>query len=134
VWFVRGHTGEGLGWYDRLLEQPSLTPADRGAAMAGAGVMRYAQGDLDAARHVSEAALAVSKDGSMAEALARSILGHIGVAVGDLAAAREHFKAVVDRFGALGVPWFTGNALAGLASVSLAGGLLEETDRAAGVA
>jgi tetratricopeptide (TPR) repeat protein len=91
--------------------------------------MRYAQGDLDAARHASEAALAVSKDDSMAAALARNILGHIGIAVGDLAVARDHFKAVVDRFGALGVPWVTGNALAGLASVSLAGGDLEDTGR-----
>src|SRR4030095_4403094 len=112
-----------------LLALPSLTPADRGTAMAGAAVMRYAQGDLDAARHAAEGALAVSKDGSMAAALAKNILGHVGIAAGDLPMARDYFKAVVDRFGALGVPWFTGNALAGLASVSLAGGDLEETDR-----
>jgi len=128
-WLIRGHTAEGLSWYDRLLQLPSLTPVDRGAAMAGAAVMRYAQGDLDAARRASDAALAVSKDDSMAAALARNILGHVGIAVGDLAMARDHFTAVVDRFGGLGVPWVTGNALAGLASVSLAGGALEDAGR-----
>jgi tetratricopeptide (TPR) repeat protein len=128
-WLIRGHTAEGLGWYDRLMELPSLTPANRATVMAGAAVMRYAQGDLDGARHAAESALAVSNDPSIAAAVAENILGHVGIAVGDWAAARDHFQAVVDRFGALGMPWVTGNALAGLASVSLAGGNLEDTDR-----
>lgn len=128
-WLIRGHTAEGLGWYDRLLGLPTLTPHDRATAMAGAAVMRYAQGDLDGARHAATLALAVSNDASMAAATTENILGHIGIAVGDLAAARQHFTAAVDRFGALGVPWVTGNALAGLASVSLAAGDFERTSR-----
>jgi predicted ATPase/DNA-binding XRE family transcriptional regulator len=128
-WLIRGHTTEGLGWYDRLLGRPSLTPPDRAMAMAGAAVMRYAQGDLDGARRAATLALAVSSDTSMAAATTENILGHIGIAVGDLAAAREHFTAAVERFGTLGVPWVTGNALAGLASVSLAAGDFERTSR-----
>jgi predicted ATPase/transcriptional regulator with XRE-family HTH domain len=128
-WLIRGHTAEGLGWYDRLLALPSLTAAERAMALAGAAVMRYAQGDLHGARQAATLAVATSNDNSMAAALGMNILGHVGIAVGDLAAARDNFTAVVDRFGALGVPWMTGNAMAGLASVSLATGDVEETSR-----
>ena len=128
-WLIRGHTAEGLGWYERVLALPVLTPAARAAAHAGACVMRYAQGDIDGARSDAERALALSDQGHMAAALAWSILGHVAVAVGDLAVARRSFQTVVDRFRPLHIPWVTGNALAGLASVSLADGSFEDTDR-----
>jgi hypothetical protein len=56
-------------------------------------------------------------------------LGHVAIAVGDLADARRSFQRVVDRFQSFDIPWVTGNALAGLASVSLADGSFEDTDR-----
>jgi hypothetical protein len=91
--------------------------------------MRYAQGDMDGARADCDRALALADQGSSAAALAWNILGHVAIAVGDLANARRSFQTVVDRFRALNIPWFTGNALAGLASVSLADGSFEDTDR-----
>jgi hypothetical protein len=131
-WLIRGHTAEGLGWYERVLALPALTPAARAAAHAGASVMRYAQGDMDGARADCDHALALSDQGSMAAALAWNILGHVAIAVGDLGGARRSFQTVVDRFRPLNIPWFTGNALAGLASVSLADGSFEDTDRLLG--
>jgi hypothetical protein len=65
----------------------------------------------------------------MAAALAWNILGHVAIAVGDLPGARRRFQTVVDRFLPLNVPSVSGNALAGLASVSLADGNFEDTDR-----
>jgi hypothetical protein len=128
-WLIRGHTAEGLGWYERVLALPALTPAARAAAHAGASVMRFAQGDMDRARADSERALALSDEDSMAAALAWNILGHIAIAVGDLTVARRSFRTVIDRFRLLHVPWITGNALAGLASVSIADGGFEDADR-----
>ena len=41
-------------------------------------------------------------------------------ALGNLQAAREWFALAVDAFRSLGIPWGTGNALSGMASVALA--------------
>jgi predicted ATPase/DNA-binding XRE family transcriptional regulator len=128
-WLIRGHTAEGLGWYQQVLARPALTRGSRSAAHAGAAVMRYAQGDMEGARSDSERALALSEEEDVAAALAWNILGHVALAVGDLPAARHSFQTVVDRFRPQHIPWFSGNALAGLASVSLADGSVEEADR-----
>jgi predicted ATPase/DNA-binding XRE family transcriptional regulator len=128
-WLIRGHTAEGLGLYERVLAAPSLTPAARAMALAGAGVMRYAQGDLDGSRTACERALVVSDQGTIAAALAWNLLGHVAIAAGDFPAARERFQTVLDRFESFNVPWVTGNALAGLASVALTEEGFDRADR-----
>ena len=128
-WLIRGHTAEGLSWYERVLALPALTPAARAAAHAGASVMRYAQGDLHGSRADCERALAFSDERTTAAALAWNILGHVAIAMGDFAIARGSFETVLERFRPLNIPWVTGNALAGLALVSLADRSFEDTDR-----
>jgi predicted ATPase/DNA-binding XRE family transcriptional regulator len=128
-WLIRGHTAEGLDLYEQVLAAPSLTPAARAMALAGAAVMRYAQGDLHGSQAACERALAVSDSGTIAAALAWNLLGHVAIAAGNFPTARKQFQTVLDRFESTNVPWVTGNALAGLASVALTEGGFDDADR-----
>ena len=49
-WLIRGHAAEGLRWYEQTLALPSLPPDAETRALVGAGVMWYAQGELERAR------------------------------------------------------------------------------------
>jgi hypothetical protein len=62
-------------------------------------------------------------------AQAENMLGHVEHAVGNLTAARERFIRSVEGFRALAIPWATGNALSGMASVALATGDVGQAER-----
>jgi predicted ATPase/DNA-binding XRE family transcriptional regulator len=129
-WLIRGHTAEGLHWYDELAATPSLSSPARATALAGAAVMNYAQGDVARARHVAELSLSLSTGSSTpAVAFSENILGYVDLGVGNIAAARGRFESAAARFHDLGKPWGAGNALAGQGWAALAGGALEESDR-----
>src|SRR5215510_3207643 len=46
-WGIRGHTTEGLQWYDQILARPPLPPAVECKALLGAAAMRYTRGELE---------------------------------------------------------------------------------------
>ena len=129
-WLIRGHAGEGLRWYEQLARVDSLPPSARAQALAGAGVMLYALGDLDRAVDVCAGSLTVSGDAStLAAAVAENILGHVGLANSDADGARTRFMSAARRFHALGLDWGIGNSTAGVAGAALAAGDLEAADR-----
>jgi predicted ATPase/DNA-binding XRE family transcriptional regulator len=123
-WGIRGHAGEGVGWYDQILNRPALLPAVETRALLGAGAMRYTQGDLAHARTALTRALALANaTGDLVMvARAENLLGDIEHSVGDADAAREHFARAVDGFRRLALPWGLGNSLTGMAAVVLAAG------------
>src|SRR5262249_14320652 len=43
-WVIRGHTSEGLRWYERILKLPFLAAPVESRAQLGASLMWYAQG------------------------------------------------------------------------------------------
>jgi hypothetical protein len=120
-WLIRGHTAEGLRWYERLGGLGSLPPPGRAATLVGIGVMLYAQGQLARAGRACESALAVP-DGAntIAVGIAEETLGHIALAVGDLPSAQARFTTAVARFEEVGARWGAGHALGGMASAALA--------------
>src|SRR5262245_28869377 len=129
-WIIRGHTTEGLRWYEQLGVQESLPPSGRVATLVGTGVMLYAQGQIERARQACEDALAAA-DGAttIAICLAESTLGHIALAVGDLPAAHARFTAAIAGSEALGADWLAGHATGARASAALAARDLDATDR-----
>jgi predicted ATPase len=130
-WLIRGRAAEGLQWYDQILNMPSLSPAVEQRALVGVSVMSYMQGDLARVRAGLARALALAHDGGATDAVAQAenLLGHVEHNVGNVAAARERFTRSVEHFRALDIPWGTGNALLGLASVALAAGDIGEAER-----
>jgi tetratricopeptide (TPR) repeat protein len=129
-WLIRGHALEGLRWYDQLSTADTLPSSSRASAFAGAGVMLYAQGELDESRRVCERSLALSGDvTTVASGIAELRLGHVERSAGNVAVARARFTAAVARFDDLALPWGRGNSRAGLAWTALAAGDLDTTER-----
>jgi tetratricopeptide (TPR) repeat protein len=123
-WLIRGHSAEGLRWYEQIVRLPARTPPAESRALVGAGTMWYAQGDLERARDGLARARACADACGEPEILAQAenMLGFVELAIGDVDAARHRFKESRERFRALAVPWGTGQALSGLAWVALATG------------
>src|SRR5204862_3860284 len=130
-WLMSGHLSEGLRWYERILNLPSLPPAAEAAALVGAALMSYTQGAREQARAALVRALAITHDaGDMpAFVIADNLSGHLDHAVGDLDSARERFTRSIDAFRAMGIPWGIGNALGGMAAVALATGDVSQAER-----
>jgi tetratricopeptide (TPR) repeat protein len=123
-WNIRGHIPEGLQWYERILNLPSLPPDVESRALLGAGAMGYSQGEIEHARTALARALALTCDtGDMAVAAqVENLLGRVEYSLGHLDAAREHFARSLERFRALALAWGIGNSLTGMATVELATG------------
>jgi predicted ATPase/DNA-binding XRE family transcriptional regulator len=123
-WAIRGHAAEGLGWYEQILNRPSLPPDVESRTLVGAAAMRYTQGDLRRARTALTRALSLAHEtGDMVMiARAENLLGDIEHSVGNADAAREHFARSIEGFRALALPWGLGNSLTGMAAVDLATG------------
>ena len=123
-WLIRGHTAEGLRWYERVLAQPRLAPAAESTALLGAGVMHYAQGDLQSARTGLWRARAMAAGAGAPEIVAQAegMLGHVEHAAGNVDASREWFTRSLESFRSLGIAWGTGHGLYGLARVAIAAG------------
>jgi predicted ATPase/transcriptional regulator with XRE-family HTH domain len=130
-WVIRGHAGEGLGWYEQILNLPSPSPAAGSRALVGAAAMQYTQGDLQAARTGLTRALAIAHAAGDMEMVVHAewVFGHVEHAGGNLDAARNRFTRSLGGFQALAIPWGTGNALSGLAWVALATGDADEAER-----
>jgi predicted ATPase/transcriptional regulator with XRE-family HTH domain len=130
-WMIRGHTVEGLGWSEQILNLPSRVPAAESRALACAGALRYMRGDLERAHDALAGALALaSRAGDVSMTVqVENLLGHVESARGNVGAARELFTRSLEGFLALGMPWGAGNALTGLAGASLAAGDAGEAAR-----
>jgi predicted ATPase/DNA-binding XRE family transcriptional regulator/predicted transcriptional regulator len=130
-WGIRGHTTEGMRWYDQILDRPSVPPAVESRALIGRAAMEYTQGDNGHARTALTRALALAHEtrDTLMVARAENLLGDIEHSVGNVEAAREHFARGVEGFRALALPWGLGNSLTGMAGVVLAAGDPAQAER-----
>ena len=130
-WLMRGHLGEGLQWYEKILNLPSLPPAAESRALVGAALMCYTQGELGRARAGLVRAMAIARDAGEMEVVvtADNLLGHLETASGSLDTARERFTRSIEAFRAMAIPWGIGNALSGMALVALATGDTSRAER-----
>jgi predicted ATPase/DNA-binding XRE family transcriptional regulator len=130
-WLMRGHLAEGLQWYEKILNLPSLPPVAESRALVGAALMRYTQGELERARTALARALSLARVAGDSDLFitADNLLGHIEHAVGNLDAARDRFTRSLAAFRERAVPWGIGNALSGMAAVALATGDVNEGER-----
>ena len=128
-WAIRGHATEGLRWYERILDLPSLPPTAESRALLGAAAMFYTLGDLERARGALTRTLTLASDSGQMDVVVQAewLFGHVEHAVGNLDAARNLFCRSVEGFKAVAIPWGTGAALIGMARVVLATG---DTDQA----
>ncbi|HSL20330.1 MAG TPA: helix-turn-helix domain-containing protein [Vicinamibacterales bacterium] len=130
-WLIRGHPAEGLQWYEQILNLASLPARAELRALAGAAVLWYTKGEVGRARAALTRALTLDHgaDDSGVVAQAEYLSGHVEHAAGNLNAARDRFARSVEQFRALAIPAGIGNALSGLAVVSLASGDADEAER-----
>jgi predicted ATPase/DNA-binding XRE family transcriptional regulator len=130
-WLIRGHTAEGLRWYEQVLNLPCLPLAIDSRALLGAAVMLYAQAEYERSRTTAMRALARAQSIRDMDIVAQAehLFGHLEYAAGDLGAARYRFALSVDVFRALAIPWGIGHALSGMAEVALATGDADQAER-----
>ena len=130
-WLMRGHLAEGLQWYERTLNLPSLTPLAESRALVGVALMWYTQGELERARTALGRALSLAETAGDRDVFitADNLLGHLEQAVGNLDEARVRFARSVEAFRTREVPWGVGNALSGLAAVALSRGDVAQAER-----
>jgi predicted ATPase/DNA-binding XRE family transcriptional regulator len=130
-WVIRGHAAEGLQWYERVLNLPSLPPVPESRALVGAAMMWYSLGELGRTPAGLTRALALAHDAGDTEMVAQAehLLGHVEHAVGNATAARARFTRSIEGFRALTIPWGVGNSLNGMAKVALALGDAAEAER-----
>jgi predicted ATPase/DNA-binding XRE family transcriptional regulator len=130
-WLVRGHAGEGLGWYEQIVALPSVSPLAELRALTASGLMCYARGEFARARTMLTRARALAPGAGDEEAAAQAdhVLGYVEHSEGNLAAARDCFMRSIDGFRALPDHWGTGHALSGLAWVAVTTGDDDEARR-----
>jgi len=130
-WLIRGHSAEAIRWYEQILEMPSLPPIAESRALVGAALIRHTKGELGRARDELTRAVGLARDvGDRALLVqAEHLSGHVDYALGNLPSARERLTRTAEEFRTLAMPWGTGNALAGMASVALATGDADEALR-----
>ena len=130
-WLIRGHAPEGLQWYEKIVNLPSIPSSAESRALVGAALMSYSQGDLARIRIADERALALARNaGDMAVvAEAEVMLGHVEHVAGNLSLARDVIALGIEKFRALAVPWGTGLALNRMAEVALSIGDGDQAER-----
>jgi predicted ATPase/DNA-binding XRE family transcriptional regulator len=106
-WFLRGYLSEARTWLAALLADERAHAAEahiRAQALVTAGLLAFHQGDLEAARKHSEAALALSRAAgdTRAEVDALFNLGGVAFYQNDYAAAGTRFIDCLERYRALG--------------------------------
>lgn len=129
-WLIRGHLAEGLRWYERTLKATCGPPTAESRALVGAGMMLYAQGELERARTAFARARSLADAGADMEVVARADLlsGRVEQSAGNMNTAHDRFAAALERFRALDIPWGVGMALSGMAVVALATGDTDQAD------
>ena len=130
-WLIRGRAAEGLQWYERILTLPALPPPAESRALVGEAVMSFTQGQPERARVALTRALAAPLAAVDASAIAHAevLLGHVERAAGNTAAARDLFARSVETCRGVSMPWGSGNALIGLASIAMAAGAADNAER-----
>jgi predicted ATPase/DNA-binding XRE family transcriptional regulator len=128
-WLIRGFAAEGLQWCEKILAMPSLPPAAELRALEGAAVLWYTQGELERARTGLNRALELARPDMTAVVWAEDLSARVEHALGNLKAARDWFARAVEGFRSLSIPWGSGNALSGMASLALATGDAGQAER-----
>ncbi len=130
-WVIRGHSVEGLRWYEQILNLPSLPAVAAPRMLVARAAMSYVQGELEPARASLTRALALARAGGDMEIMAHGeiVLGHVERSAGNFDAAGDRFGGSLEHFQSLAIPWATGNALAGMAAIALATGDTREAER-----
>jgi tetratricopeptide (TPR) repeat protein len=123
-WLIRGRGAEGLQWYERILDLPSLAPAVESRTLTGAAALWYSRGELARANTALTRALQLAQDcGDQSIAVhAELVFAHVDQGQGNGSAACERFTRSVAGFRSLGIPWGAGNALSGMALAMLGRG------------
>lgn len=93
-WNIRGWWSEGRTWLQRALDSAPATHPARPAALRALGDLAWRMGDLDAAEHALQAALATA-DRDVAPA-AMTSLAAVALGRGDADRATELFEQVLD--------------------------------------
>ncbi|HEY1307625.1 MAG TPA: helix-turn-helix domain-containing protein [Vicinamibacterales bacterium] len=129
-WLIRARGTEALQWCQRVLSLPRVSPAAEAKALVGGSVMWYTQGQVAHAREWLTRALSLGP-GVAADviAMAEILFGHVEQAGGNQEAARERFTRSMELFRTISSAWGIGNALMGMASVSLASGDIVTAER-----
>jgi len=93
--------------------------------------MWWTQGELGRARTGLSRVLEVARGAADMEMLAQAehLSGHVEHALGNVNTARDRFTASIERFRALALPSGIGNALSGMAVLSLATGDVGQAER-----
>jgi predicted ATPase len=128
---IRGQPAEGLRWYGRVLELPSLPASAECRALVGSSAMLFTQGAYEDVCSAATRAFARAQACGDVEiaSYAELLLGHVEYGIGNGAAARGCFAGSLQGFRAASVPWGIANAVMGMAAVALASGDTEETER-----
>jgi len=129
-WLIRARGTEALQWCQRVLKLPQVPAAAEAKALVGGSVMWYTQGHVAHAREWLTRALSLGPTvAADVVAMAEILFGHVEQASGDQKAAHERFTRAIDQFRALSKAWGIGNALMGMASVTLASGDIVTAER-----
>jgi tetratricopeptide (TPR) repeat protein len=93
--------------------------------------MWYTQGELGRARAGLDRVLALAQSAGDMETLAQAehVSGHVEHALGNVNAARDRFAHSIEHFRTLAIPSGIGNALGGMAVLSLATGDADQAER-----
>jgi len=127
LWYfyhVHGHIGEGRGWLEGLLAQagagpagrPTVAPAVRAKALAGAGWLAYVQTDYDRGNALAEEGLALYRElkDALGGALALEVLACVAMDRGDYGRATTLEEESLAARRAAGDAWWITLALTNL--------------------
>ena len=130
-WALRGHAGEGLVWWDRVLHagrDGGLDDRGRAAANVTLAGLRLATGDPDGVRVHGAAAVAAARAAQdptvLFEALLLACMG--ATFTGDLRSAAAQAEELTQVFTGLDDPWVHSNVHIAAAQVALLHGNLTE--------
>jgi predicted ATPase/DNA-binding XRE family transcriptional regulator len=132
-WLIRGHSAEGLWWYEATLKLPSLPPGAESRALTGAALMWFSQRELGKARVALTRALALlsaaGDSDTVVRAEAEDIFGRVELGPGNLTAAHDWFVRAIEHFNASALPWGAGSALLGMSAIPLETGDAQEAEQ-----
>jgi predicted ATPase/DNA-binding XRE family transcriptional regulator len=130
-WLIRGRGIEGLQWYERIAAQPSLPPIAEARACLGIALISYSHGNMARVRDAATRSLTVAHDIPDWDLVAQAnhLLGHLELADGNIAAARERFTRSIERFETIASPWGKGSALTGMAWAAVSGGKANDVEQ-----
>ena len=132
-WWTRGYLSEGRRWLDRALHQATGDVSrEKARALDGAGVLVETQGDLDHAKAMHEAALAIWQELDDSQGIAHSLanLGYLARDRGDFDEATRLYDEVLGRHRAAGDLQGVSVALYSLGTIA---SLQADHDRARGM-